>query len=237
MLMMCWFYCIPFAKLLYYAMGGILMLFGLFMLKRGVRSARPGLRKAALAFLFAGLAKFCIFDMHFLNKDLLCGSNAFLREHACNAFWLRGVRVAGLGVLLAGSFGLMHLYRRFEHIRRPHHVPPEKINLRFWSNLAFFAVVVMALWQLMPWVGSLTVGRVPGIFVWVPWQVLAVGNLALILWAFWRSEDCLWKHEGRYTENADHLNQTWTPRDTLWMTVFIFCVTLALSYAAHDVLK
>ena len=40
MLALCWFYCIPFAKFLYFASAPILFVFALFMHKRGVSVAR-----------------------------------------------------------------------------------------------------------------------------------------------------------------------------------------------------
>ena len=62
-------------------------------------------------------------------------------------------------------------------------------------------------------------------------------NFTLFLFGFWKAESCTWNYDVRKRkERGAHLNQTWTPRDTLWMTVFIYLLTLALSYVAHDIL-
>ena len=34
-----------------------------------------------------------------------------------------------------------------------------------------------------------------------------------------------------------HLQERWTPKDTLWMTVFLFLLTMGLSYVSNDILN
>ena len=50
MLMMCWFYGVPFVKGLFFASSLLLLLFSVFALKRGVRQSRSTLRGVAFFF-------------------------------------------------------------------------------------------------------------------------------------------------------------------------------------------
>jgi len=236
MLALCWFYCIPFAKFLYFASAPILLVFALFMHKRGVSVARAGLRKWALALIFASLIKICVFDVRALGDDLLCTVNEQLSEVGCNRRIFQALQVFALVFLVAASFVLFQVNRIFANVKAPTQLKPEDVQLGLWSKLTLLSVCVMVVWQCAPWVGYLTVGKVPDIFMRVPWQWFAIGNLLLLLYAFWRAESCNWTYEVKHKQRMAHLNQTWNQRDTLWMCVFIYLVALALSYVAHDVL-
>lgn len=236
MLALCWFYCIPFAKFLYFASGPILILFCMFMFKRGIYSARPKLRQWALVMIFLALVKICVFDVRALGNDILCSVNEQLSEMGCNSNWKRGLELLSLLVLVGGSLLLFHFHRVYMNVKQVTALKPADVNLRLWANLSLFGVIGMAVWQCAPWVASLTVGYTPKIFNEVPWQSLAILNLCLLLYGFWKSESCSWNYEVKNKKRMDHLNQTWTPRDTLWMSVFVYLVTLALSYVAHDIL-
>lgn len=236
-MMLCWFYCIDFAKFLYFASAPILFIFSLFVLKRGVRNAREGLRVAALTLMFVSLIKICVFDVRHLGKNLLCTVNEELSKVGCNTVWEKGLQFSGLLLLVLGSVGLFIAYKHYLNIKRTSVLTPEDVNLRFWSNLCLFSTIGMVAWTCAPWIGSLTVGKTPAIFEAVPWQSVAIINLVLLLFGFWKAESCTWNYDVRKRkERGAHLNQTWTPRDTLWMTVFIYLLTLGLSYIAHDVL-
>lgn len=236
MVMLCWFYCIPFAKLMYFSSAPLLLVFALFMIKRGVRHARRGLQNAGFIMIFLALLKICIFDLRMLNDEFLCASDLEMAKTTCNDLWKKGSEAAGLLLLVLASGVLFLVYGRLARIRVPTTQTPEEVNLPFWANLALYAVVLMTVWQLAPWVGYLTVGSVPKIFAVVSWQVLAIMNVVLLLYAFWVSESCNWEYNVRQKDRSRHLNKSWTQRDTLWMAVFIYLVTLALSYVAHDVL-
>ncbi|HRI76124.1 MAG: hypothetical protein H3C49_00575 [Alphaproteobacteria bacterium] len=236
MLALCWFYCIPFAKFLYFASAPILIVFALFMLKRGVSLARAGLRKWALALIFISLIKICAFDVRALGDDLLCTVNEQLSEVGCNRRVFQALQVFALIFLVASSFVLFQVNRMFANVKTSTQLKPDDVQLGFWSKLVLMSVCVMVVWQCAPWVGYLTVGKVPDIFMKVPWQWFAIGNLLLLLYGFWRAESCNWNYEVKHKQRMAHLNQTWTQRDTLWMCVFIYLVALALSYVAHDVL-
>ena len=115
---------------------------------------------------------------------------------------------------------------------------PEDVGLRFWANLSLFFVFAMIVWTLAPWVGSLTVGYVPKIFITLQWQHFAIANLLLLLVGFWKVESCNWQFDPKEKKENRSMQaaQSWTPRDTLWLNVFLYLITLALSYVAHDVL-
>ncbi len=238
MAMLCWFYCIDFAWFLYYAFAPVLFIVSLFILKRGIRNARAGLRSAAFSLMFAAVIKICIFDVRTLGKEILCTVNQALSDVGCNTTGQKMLEFGGLLFLVFASFGLFLAHKKFMQIKAPSIKTPEEVNLRFWANVCLAATMGMVIWQCAPWVGSLTVGQTPAIFEKISWQSVAIINLSLILFGFWKAESCTWNYDVRKRkERGAHLNETWTARDTLWMTVFIYLVTLALSYVAHDVLK
>lgn len=241
MIMLCWFYCIPFAKLLYFAIGPLLLIFSLFVLKRGIKSARSGLRQTSFFLMFFAFFKMCIFDVPMLKQYFLCDAlGEKVREAACSTMGMKLADIGGLVLLPIISFLLFHYYRIYMNIKVAELKTPEQVNLRFWANLTFIMIMTMVFWQLAPWAGYLTIGRTPALFVNIPWQWLAMTNVALLLIGFWKAESCPWVRSGesgrKNREKYVHLNQTWTPRDTLWVSTFIFLVTLALSYVSHDVL-
>lgn len=238
MLMLCWFYCIPFAKFLYFASAPLVGVVALFALKRGVRQGRVSLRQTAFFLLFLCAVKVCLFDIRMLKKELLCGAaSQAVREAGCSTAGFVAAELAGLILMLASSFVLFHYYRKFMNARPSRLVTPAEAGVGIWANLSMGAVVAMVVWQMAPWVGYLTVGSVPAIFAALPWQALAVVNLALLLTGFWKAEGCAWDYDVTQRARAAHLNKTWNPRDTLWMATFVYLLTLALSYVAHDVLR
>lgn len=236
MLMLCWFYCIPFAKLLYFAISPLLVIFALFVLKRGIRLQRVGLRQAAFLLIFLSAVKVCGFDVHTLRGDILCGSEAYWPILPCNAKGFAMLQLLGIVVLFALSAIIFHFYRIYLPNRKFPKLKPEDVNLRFWANLSMLAVCAMMMWTMAPWVGYLTVGGVPAIFTTIKWQHFALVNLALLLVGFWKSESCQWEFTSDKKNKGLHTRQNWTPRDTLWLNIFLYLITLALSYVAHDVL-
>lgn len=236
MLMICWFYCIPFAKFLFFALSPILLIFAMFVLKRGTMNARRGLRQAAVFLMFAVAVKICLADIYFGKEYLLCETTLLGGLTGCDGKGFRMLQFSGLVLLVISSLALFQFYRAIMPEKKVKSISPEQVQLRFWANLSLTAVLMMMVWQLAPWVGFLTVGSVPGIFTAVPWQHLALVGLGLILTGFWKSESCVWSYEKSRKEKMSHVHNSWTPRDTLWTTVFLYLITLALSYVAHDVL-
>lgn len=235
MLMICWFYCMPFAHLLFYAAAPIMLVFAAFMLRRGVLRARRGLRLAAFVVMFVAAIKIWIFDLRALHGDALCTA-------ARKAWWLcsRGgfasLSLLGLVALVASCGGIFLLYRRYLRDRPPMLRRPEQAHMRYWANASMTVVVVMILWTLAPWVASLTVGDTPAFFAVLQWQHFAAAGAVVLLAAFWRAEGCQWNQRAQGTRYGRQF-ATWSPRDTLWTAAFLYLVTLMFSYVAHDVLK
>ena len=78
MLMMCWFYGVPFIKGLFFTSSLLLLLFSVFALKRGVRQSRSTLRDVAFFLMFIALLKLFIVDAYILREYLLCEVGVFV---------------------------------------------------------------------------------------------------------------------------------------------------------------
>ncbi|MBI1216599.1 MAG: hypothetical protein GC185_12375 [Alphaproteobacteria bacterium] len=241
MIMLCVLYCIPLLKLVYFASGPLLVLIGMFALKRGIRNRRMGLRKTAIALMFAGALKPLVFDIHLdMAHDLICGiaSDAPPAHPWCSVHGFKMLKFGFLVLFAVLSIVFFQLYRVCVPDRKVKDVKPEDVNLRFWVNLSLAGVILMACWSLAPWVGFLTIGRVAHIFEVITWQQLSMANAALLLWGFWKLEGCVWEY--KVAEKKDRRNanttRTWTPKDTLWMTVFLFLLTMGMSYVSEDTL-
>src|ERR1035437_2582088 len=108
MLMMCWFYCIPFAKGFFFASGLLLLLFSLFVLKRGIRQSRSGLRQFAFMLMFLAILKMCTVDIYLLREYLL-----FTFDKGHDTGFFKKVQGGGLIALVVCSLFLFNLYRSF----------------------------------------------------------------------------------------------------------------------------
>lgn len=240
MLMLCWYYCIPFVIFLYFALSAVFFVFALFMLRRGTYMQRPKLRQAAFVFMFFALMKTLVFDVRIAaaQKYLLC---RFLPEGTpvltCSPRGGMLLELAGMVLFLAALAGLFQLYRVYMPPRRIAPLTPEDVRLRFWANLTLWALLVMIVWVAAPWVGFLTVGKVPAVFLALPWHWPPLVSFALLLYGFWRAEACRWVVDSKDKSKTRHLNNTWTPRDTLWLCAFLYLIALGLSYVSHDVLQ
>ena len=135
------------------------------------------------------------------------------------------------------SFGLLNVYRCFVNDRKQIELTPEEVHLELWANVSAFLAIMLILWLAAPWVGYLTIGYVPKFFIDVPWHHLAILELAILLIGFWKLEDCSWAYDPEKKNKKSHLDRTWTPKDTLWVSVVLFLITLAFSYASNDVLS
>ncbi len=232
MIMLCWFYCIPFAKFLYFATAPLFLVFSLFMLKRATRAGRPLLKKIAFSFITLSIFKIFLFDVRALKQDIICS----MHEESCTQKTMDMIDLLSLGLLIGSLYLTYHYYGVFMRIKKEKPQTPEQAHLPFWANATMCMVMLMVVWQLAPWVGYLTIGSIPAVFLALPWQFLAMINLVLLMIAFWRSENCVWDYDVTNKKTMGHLNKTWTAKDTLWTAVFIYLITLALSYVAHDVL-
>lgn len=244
MLMLCWFYCVPFAKMLYYASGPLLVLFGAFALRRGITRSRPGLRRLAFILFFVASAKMWVFDLRDLDQFVVCGHSGLASVFLCSSLGFKIIGIIGILGLCATSFILFNFYARTLHNTRPRLQSPEDAGIRRWANVAMTVVLLLIVWSLAPWVGSLTVGAVPTFFTALPWQWLSLVCVVMLLIGFWKAEACDWTAPARRKasqqtigmRNASIATAGWTPRDTLWMAVFLYLAAVALAYVAEDVL-
>ncbi|HYD17962.1 MAG TPA: hypothetical protein VEF76_05755 [Patescibacteria group bacterium] len=241
MLMMCWFYCFDLAWFLYFAGGPIFFLCAMFALKRGLANKRKGLRQTAFMMMAAVTAKMFVIDPFLFPapiKKRACELAPKLAPLACNADG-KGypfIQVSGLIIFVTVGYFIYEYYKIYMPDRPTKQVTPDQVHLRFWANLTMVSTMMMVMWQLAPWVGYLTVGCIPAVFILFTWQQLAVVNLGLLTLGFWKLESCVWQFKVSERERMKYVTNTWTPKDTLWMTVFIYMVTLGMSYVAHDIM-
>lgn len=235
---LCWFYCVPFAKFLYFAAAPFVFLVALFVLKRGIYRARKDLRQTAFFLMFAAVFKFFIFDLYMIKDDLFCATKAAAEKFVCTTAGLRLVEFVGVLLALAASAVLFHFYRVLMPGRKVRNATPEQVRLGFWTKTAFITVLLLAVWQTAPWVSYLTVGSVPPVFSAVPWPFLAALGFGLILTGFWKAEGCASGYRLPRRGYKNHAPRgLWSPRDMLWTSMFIYLLTLAMSYVSHDFLS
>jgi hypothetical protein len=234
MLMMCWFYCIPFAKGLFFASAPLIVIFSLFVLKRGIRQSRPGLRQFAFLLMFVALVKLCTVDIY-LSREYLCAFDRL--ESLCTGRGFKIFQASGLALLAILSMVLFNLYRGFIQNKKQRGYTPEEVRLPLWANLSVSLVFLLILWLAAPWAGYLTVGHVPKFFTQIPWQHLAVLTFFVLLMGFWKLEDCIWVYDPAEKTRKKYQLNVWTAKDTLWVSVVLFLITLAFSYASNDVLS
>lgn len=233
MLMICWYYCVPLVKGLFFALSALLILFALFMLKRGIRQSRLPLRQGAFVLIFLAIMKTLILDLYLWRESLLCGTGWL--QAGCNTAGFIVLQLLGLVALLPASFYLFRAYHGF--IRNPPQLQmtPQQARLDFWANLGMGMSCLMIVWLAAPWIGYLTVGYVPQIFLQIPWQVLALVTTGVLLRGFWKLEDCT---VVSYSIGKNKRTvRTWTPKDTLYLAVTFFLATAGLSYVSSDVLS
>ena len=235
MLMMCFFYCIPFSKGLFFAFAPMLILFSLFVLKRGIRQSRPRLRQMAFLLMFLAFLKMFTVDIYFLRDTLLCGIG--LLSSACDAEGFKVLQISGFVTLLLLSLGLRHVYHLFNRVLTQSNLSSEQGRIKIWANLSMALVSVLMIWLIAPWIGFLTVGHVPKLFMQVPWQHLAVLNAAILLIGFWKLEDYKWVYDPSDAARKKYNNRVWTAKDTLWLSGLLFLITLAFCYASSDALS
>jgi hypothetical protein len=236
MLMMCWFYCIPFVELLFYAIAPMCVLAAVFMLKRGFRKSSPALRFSGVVFLTMAAFKVFIVDLRLLKKWILCGSP--LDFLPCSAQGGKILDAVGFFAMMVSAFGLFLLFQKvMRNVPPPPPVTAEQNGLRFWANSAFTFVMILIVWTTVPWIGVLTTGHVPEIFLKIAWQPIGILCVVFLLTGFWKLEDCNWTYSSKDRKAGSvYANKVWTPRDTLWTSVWLFLFTASMSYVTHDIL-
>ncbi|MDD9900750.1 MAG: hypothetical protein OXT65_07205 [Alphaproteobacteria bacterium] len=241
MLALIWIYRVVLAYFLYFVTAPFFMIVSLFMLRRGIYTQRQGLRSTAFFIMFLCAIKAFTADIWFARKYLLCnfalGKKLMLPFLSCTQFGAMALSLIGFALTIVSCFIILQFYRMHIRPRKIEPLMPEQVNLRFWANLTMWSVLLMISWLAAPWVASLTVGNVPAFLGLVSWQTFALVNFTLLLFCFWKSECCNWNYDFRKKDKMKYMANTWTAKDTMWLTVFFYVIALALSYVSHDILK
>lgn len=234
MVMLCWFYCVPFLKIFYFSIGPLLFLSALFVRRRGLYRRQAGLIHTAFILMFVALVKIFVLDVRSSGRDLLCSGALFLPCTETGWFALQGISFSLLAigsylVWMASKSNVLESYATLPKLA------PEKVG--GWVNLGMTMVILMIIWQLAPWFCYLVIGRMPEIFVLIPWPPVAFATLAVLLTGLWKLEACPAFFPRQSGAAGSRIKSAWLPRDTLMLAIFLYVITLALSYVAQDILK
>lgn len=234
MFMLCWFYCVPFLKLFYFSTGPLLFLFALFIRRRGIYRRHESLVKISYIFMFLSLVKIFLFDVRSAGRDLLCSGALLLPCSEQGWLALQGISFA---LLMTGTYLIGREAKRpsLDIYATSPKLGPEQIS--GWAGLGMTMVVLMIIWQLAPWFCYLVIGHMPDIFVVIPWPPVALATLVVLLIGLWRLEACPAFFPRENGAAGSRSKGAWLPRDTLWLAIFLYAITLALTYVAQDVLK
>jgi|AntRauTorckE6833_2_1112554.scaffolds.fasta_scaffold08866_2 hypothetical protein len=227
MFMVCWHYCVPFLNFLYFAIGPIMILWGAFVMKRGINLYKRPLRDRALILWALAIVKMCLFDIRGLSMDLFCDP---IRGCGTNKFW--AINIMALLCLGGGVYVWLYLFQKFhpepkKYIARP----TNKISLIRWTRMSVLTVSLFVIWVSGPWVTSLIMGSIPKLFLTFSWPYMSVLALVSLLMAFWKLEDFQWLYSSTKSR-ASEKKKVWIPKDTLWTLVFIYGFTVMLAFAS-----
>jgi len=233
MIMLCWMYCVPFLKGLFFASSPLLIIFALFVLKRGIFQKRLRLRQLSFIYIFIAFLKIFTLDIYFLRDKILC--NSYLFDIACNGNGFKFLQLFGLFMVVLSSFIIFNIYRSFINDRNYIYKTEQEAHLRLWANIGISLVIFLMIWLLVPWVGYLTIGTVPDIFLKFSWRGFSLLVFIVLTLGFWKNEDCNEPREKN--KSRRYVEKAWVPVDTLWMAVIFLCLTAGFFYISEDVLS
>ncbi|MGM0422010.1 MAG: hypothetical protein ACQEQL_02815 [Pseudomonadota bacterium] len=227
MFMVCWHYCMPFLNFLYFAIAPIMILWGAFVMKRGINLYKRPLRDRALILWALAIVKICVLDIRGISIELFCDS-----VQGCSTEKLWAINIFSLLCLGGGAYIWWRLCKKFRpdregYISRPTNQQP----LVKWTRMSVLTVSLFVIWVSGPWVTSLTMGSIPKLFLIFSWPYMSVLALVSLLMAFWKLEDFQWLYSSTKSRIADK-KKVWIPKDTLWTLVFIYGFTVMLAFAS-----
>jgi len=232
MLMICWFYCAPLFHWLFFASSALLMVYASFILKRGIRQNRKGLREIGLALIYLIVIKLFTFDANYIARELFC-ENAQLgvvcSERAISVFRI----FAGL-LLIPSSYGMFRLYRHYINRVVPASKTLISMRIRTWANIGMLLVLILVTWLVSPWIGYLTVGHTEQFLLSPLWRYFGLLCFAIIGFTFWMYEDC--SLIARTKEDRASRHKSWMPRDTLWLATALLVITYLFFFVSEDFL-
>ena len=248
MIILCYRYCIPLLWFLFYISGPFFIVFSMFAIKRGIQLRRQQLRQNGFFTMFGCVLKMFLIDVHMLSegvKNTFCLGGKFpgldCSIKAISPHETMVLSFYGIILLCISSVLLLHYYRVYLPDRKPKESTPEDVKLKFWVTITLWSTILMAVWGVAPWLGALLAAPLPRIFLAINWKMLGAFNLCLLIMDFWKLESIVW--ENKVTDSKSerkkrqHLQQTWTPKDTLWMTIFLYLLVVGLSYVGNDILS
>ena len=238
MFVLCWVYCVPFVKFLYYAVAPLLLFFAFYVMKRGICREMLWLRYGAMALAWAAVFKFFLIDIHSLSRGMACQ----MAESLCSATGAKIFQMAGGCLFALSAVVLLMLGARFgKKYRLPRRkIPANDKPLRFWANVSMMLVVVLCCWLSLPLLSYLAVGEAPQLFFKLRWQFFAMLNFLSLAIGFWRIEDYYqYYNDGageRYVRQKD-ADKIWVPSDTLWMVLPIYLLAVAAGVMSDDLFR
>ncbi|TNE25893.1 MAG: hypothetical protein EP349_10280, partial [Alphaproteobacteria bacterium] len=144
MFVLCWVYCVPFVKFLYYAVAPLLLFFAFYVLKRGICRETLWLRYGALTMAWLAVFKFFLMDVNSLARGMACQ----MSDKLCGAGGIKLFQMASGCLFALSAVVLLMLGARFGRKYRPprRKIPSNDKPLRFWANLSMLLVVVLCCW-------------------------------------------------------------------------------------------
>ena len=238
MFVLCWVYCVPFVKFLYYAVAPLLLFFAFYVMKRGICREILWLRYSALVLAWAAVSKIFLMDVSSLARDMACQ----MADRLCSATGVKIFQMAGGCLFALSAVVLLMLGARFGKKYRPPRlkIPANDKPLRFWANLSMFLVLILCCWLSLPLLSYLAVGDTPQLFFKLRWQFFAMLNFLSLAIGFWRIEDYHhYYNDGageRYVRQKD-AGKVWVPSDTLWTVLPIYLLAVAAGVMSDDLFR
>lgn len=230
--MICWFYCAPLFHWLFFASSAFLLVYALFILKRGVRQSRKGLREIGLTLIAVVIFKVFVLDANYLAKEMFCDNSQL--DGGCSFVAIGIFRVVAGLMLIPASYGMLKLYKRYINRNIPTRQTVNSLKIRLWSNIGMFLVLILTGWLVAPWISYLTVGRAAEFLLSPLWRYFGLICFAVIGVTFWRYEDCSLIARTKADKASRH--QAWIPRDTLWLATALLIITYMFFFVSEDFL-
>lgn len=218
--MLCWLYCVPFSIFLYYASAPLTIMLACFILKRGICRGLLWQRYLALGLITVSIAKIFLSDLQSIIN---------------NSFILSGINY----ILLIISMAIIYmLYRRFGSDYKAIEINKKNDReLRIWANTSMITTIILICWELVPWLGYLTIGKAPEIFTLINWRIIAAFNFVTLLVGFWQSEEHYSYYNKSHKGKRHGAGKTWLPSDTLWLVLPLYLIAVAFGIMGDDILQ
>ncbi len=231
MFLVCHFYCSSFFHWLFLISSLLLLGISTYVLKRGVRQNRRGLRKLAFFLIYMAVLKIFLVDAKYIAEGMFCNQ----ADGMCNFGAVKLFKSLSMGLLIPVSYGVYNLYRKFINMSIPAKATLKDKKIRFHANIAMAITLILMCWLVAPWVGYLVAGYAPPFLFNRYWRLLSLAGFVLISTTFWRYEDCTLNPRSK-EDKAAH-QKAWIPRDTLWLALALLIITHLFFIVSEDALS